>query len=472
MRPTRPALLWALLLTLVACSSSSSSSSSSATSSAGSSGTSGSTGALTGSHGSSSGSTGGSLSSSSSTSTSGSTGTTGAEAAHDDPRLSAPIALYTALVSDLGGISNADQKEARIDRFLADVKRAGGAPLKNGGDTLFLYRGNGPANVTGDFNGWSTSSDAMQQVSGTSLWTARRSFDSTERHQYKIFSNGSYLEDPFDPWLQWDGVAFDPNQTLGNFNAVVDGPTHPLTDGEIRRDLFHSAVENNDREVFVYLPPQYFANTSAHFGSLYNHDGHESITRGEFQKAAQDTMNDHSSQAVVMVFVALNSQLDRFNEYCQSADDSEVQGVQPRADKYARLLADELVPSIDSHFRTDPVASHRAVMGQSLGGLSSYYVAFTRPQTFGLVASQSGTFSWNNDEVINDYQNSAKLPLTRLYVDSADVADNSVSAGQMDSVLQSKGYAHERIIGPGDTHDWVYWNHRYHHAMTYLFPGP
>ena len=274
MRSTCPALLWALLLTLAACASSTAGSTSGSSSSAGSSGTSGSTGAITGSHGSTSGTSG----SSTSTSTSGTTGTTGAEAAHDDPRLAAPVSLYAALVSDLGGLSNADQKEARVDRFLADVKHAGGAPLKNGGDTVFIYRGSGPASVTGDFNGWSTSSDAMQQVSGTSLWTARRSFDSTERHQYKIFSNGSYLEDPYDPWLQWDGVAFDPNQTLGNFNAVIDGPTHPLTDGELRRDLFHSAVENNDREVFVYLPPQYFANASAHFGVLYNHDGHEAIT--------------------------------------------------------------------------------------------------------------------------------------------------------------------------------------------------
>jgi enterochelin esterase-like enzyme len=467
MRSNCPALLWALSVAIAACSGSSSgSSTSSSSASSGTSGSTGTTGAVTGSHGSTSGS------SSVSSSSSGSTGTTGAEATHDDPRLGAPVALYTTLVSDLTALSNADQKERRVDQFLADVKRAGGAPLKNGGDTLFLFRGNGPANVTGDFNGWSTTSDAMTQVSGTSLWTARRSFDSTERHQYKIFAGGNYLEDPFDPWVQWDGVAFDPNQTLGNFNAVVDGPTNPLTQPEIRRDLFHSSVENNDREIFVYLPPQYFANTSARFGSLYNDDGHEAITRGEFEKAAQDTMNDHSSQAVVMVFVALNSQLDRFNEYCQSPDDTEVAGVQPRADKYAKLLADELVPDVDAHFRTDPVASHRAMMGQSLGGLSSYYVAFTRPETFGLVASQSGTFSWANNEVINDYQNSPKLPLTRLYVDSADTADNSVSAGQMDDVLQSKGYTHERIIGVGDTHDWVYWNHRYHNAMTFLFPGP
>ncbi|MBS2027145.1 MAG: hypothetical protein JST54_04500 [Deltaproteobacteria bacterium] len=393
-------------------------------------------------------------------------------AAHDDPRLGAPVALLTQLQADLAGIQDEVSQEARIDQFMADVATSGGTPLRNGDDVTFLYRGTGAASVAGDWNGWSTTAQPMLSVRGTSLFIATQHFGDQERHAYKLVVNGAFLEDELDPWLSWDGI--DPGSGLGTFNAMVTLPGHALLEGNTRREHFTSTVEANTRDVFVYLPPQYFQASDA-LPVIYNHDGREALTKGQFDQKLQGSIDGSTSAPIILVTVALDDQNNRGNEYVWDYDPTYSPQVapNPRGDEYVKLLSDELVPFIDTHYRTLADASHRVVAGQSLGGLISGYIAFQRPEIWGHSASQSGSFFWNNNELITTVQNASTKSIT-WYLDSgtgdSTSDDNLAVTQQLWQTLQAHDYACTHVTEQGGTHDWPHWAGRFHNIPETFFP--
>jgi enterochelin esterase family protein len=58
--------------------------------------------------------------------------------------------------------------------------------------------------------------------------------------------------------------------------------------------------------------------------------------------------------------------------------------------RYADHLLDELVPWVDTAFRTRADRAHRGVAGKSSGGFGALTLGMTRPDVFGAVACHSG----------------------------------------------------------------------------------
>jgi predicted alpha/beta superfamily hydrolase len=69
------------------------------------------------------------------------------------------------------------------------------------------------------------------------------------------------------------------------------------------------------------------------------------------------------------------------------------------ADKFMQFLADELIPWVDSAYRTAPM---RVLVGHSLGGLAAVYSLTTRPALFtGYVVMEPSTW-WNNQRHLEE----------------------------------------------------------------------
>lgn len=58
--------------------------------------------------------------------------------------------------------------------------------------------------------------------------------------------------------------------------------------------------------------------------------------------------------------------------------------------RYEDMLIEELVPFVDSHFRTHAVAQHRGVLGKSSGGYGALVLGMRHPDVFSAVACHSG----------------------------------------------------------------------------------
>jgi enterochelin esterase family protein len=309
-----------------------------------------------------------------------------------------------------------------------------------------------PVSVAGSWNNWSTTDHIMQRGPGYRYLNLRV----PPGHQvYKYYSHGHWFKDPHNQWVAWDGIN---HHGLGDFNSV-------LRDGHmIWLKRFPSHVLGDERDIFVMLPPGYDA--KLRYPVLYMHDGNESITRAAYHIQAENAMRDGVCQPAIVVFVALPDQNVRNFQYIHSNG----------WPNYARFLAEELVPYIDTRFNTQAEPSARGVIGASLGGACSYYVALAYPDVFGLAAAQSGSFFVNGMDLLHKVHQ-LQPGRVRFYLDSSRPWQQSRGdmyrlASMMEQALQDAGHAHYHYHTKGDYHDWSFWANRFPAALQYLWPMP
>ncbi len=182
----------------------------------------------------------------------------------------------------------------------------------------------------------------------------------------------------------------------------------------------------------VFLPPGYHENTLKRYPVLYMHDGNnlflkEEAFLGNTWRTDEvlnvlDRMN-----AIEQVIVVGILPKDRMCEYTA-----------PGYEDYGRFLVEILKPLIDSKYRTRSDPSETAVMGSSLGGVVSFYLAWQWPEVFGKAACLSSTFSYR-DDLIERVAAEPKRPL-KIYLDSGWPRDNYEPTRAMRDRLIWKGY--------------------------------
>ena len=92
-----------------------------------------------------------------------------------------------------------------------------------------------------------------------------------------------------------------------------------------------------------------------------------------------------------------NTGKQRINEYTPTRDRKLGGG---KADKYGRLLVEELKPFIESQYRVLSGSANTGLGGSSLGGLLTIYLGLKYPQVFGKLAVLSPSVWWNRRAIL------------------------------------------------------------------------
>lgn len=147
--------------------------------------------------------------------------------------------------------------------------------------------------------------------------------------------------------------------------------------------------------------------------------------------------------------------------------------------RYETYMTNELIPYIDSHFRTIAGRDGRAIAGLSMGGHGSLYLAIRHVDLFGAAASTSGsvdllkkTFSWKYKEMIlgdticckQNWLNHSVLEMAEqvkmgqlaIHLDCGVDDDLYEPNKRLHQKWQSLGIEHTFLQGPGK-HDAAYW---------------
>ncbi len=209
----------------------------------------------------------------------------------------------------------------------------------------------------------------------------------------------------------------------------------------------------------IYLPPGYHENSLRRYPVCFMHDGHnlffpEEAFAGQTWRVQQtvDAL-DRMNSIETCIIVALYPN-DRFHDYTQ-----------PGCSRYAKFLTQTLIPEIDSSYRTLSGADNRVVMGSSLGGLVSFYLAWNYPHVFGRAACLSSTFGYDN-KLLRAVKRSKRKRLVKIYLDSGWPGDNFSVTQAMAHLLISKGYTLgsdvHYVAVPQASHDEVAWAGRLH----------
>jgi predicted alpha/beta superfamily hydrolase len=216
----------------------------------------------------------------------------------------------------------------------------------------------------------------------------------------------------------------------------------------------------------VYLPPGYRENTLKHYGVLYMLDGKNLFFPDEAfmgstweMQGTLDLLNIMNAIDKVMI-VGIYSR-DRGRDYTQ-----------PGYQSYGESLAREIKPWIDAQFRTRIEPENNGVMGSSLGGVGSFFMAWEFPEVFGFASCLSSTFSYR-DNLIDRVLSEEKRDI-RIYLDSGWPGDNYEVTRAMAQAMLERGFVFGRdflyLAFPNAEHSEGDWAGRVHLPVQ-LFSG-
>lgn len=218
-------------------------------------------------------------------------------------------------------------------------------------------------------------------------------------------------------------------------------------------------------EYRVFTPPGYDENTLKRYPVLYLQDG-----QNVFFPNASFSGADWKIQETLGVLSDMNA-IDKVIAVGIYPGDREQDYTQNGYNAYGRFVAQLLKPHIDATFRTLAGPEDTAVMGASLGGVASLYLAWQWPDVFGMTACLSSTFGWRDD--LQTRITTEATRDIRIYLDSGWPQDNFEVTRNMVALLLSHGYEHGRNLlhfaFPGAHHNEVAWALRSHIPFQFLF---
>ena len=271
-----------------------------------------------------------------------------------------------------------------------------------------------------------------------------------------------------------DGVAVvDPNNTLTGFSdqpgystLVVhgDGPAYydakNVPHGAVTRHVYHSAVTNGPREMYVYTPPGYdrgrrypvlyLLGGSGELASTWNIDG----------RAGFIADNLIAEGKALPLIIAMPN-----NQVVHRSDPKHTELTFPIFEKELRQ---QIVPFVDKNYSTLANPRGRAIAGLSMGGRHAQLVGFKALDlfaSFGIMSAGDPQSEKSTPEFLTDPAINKKVDylFVGLGTHENQPTNRSVVFHQ---ILEKHGVAHDYYIGGDGGHDWGTW--RAH--LAYMLP--
>jgi S-formylglutathione hydrolase FrmB len=185
--------------------------------------------------------------------------------------------------------------------------------------------------------------------------------------------------------------------------ATIEGARARLVRLRVR-----SAALEATRTVLVYLPTAYRRDRRARFPAVYLLRGHEREWANPQEDAhrggrtaldvADDLIGRGKIQPLLLVMPPITSTDGALHglgiNLRQPERACRARGVGPG--RFEDFLVEEVIPTVDRHFRTRPERGGRAVDGFSLGGFAALSLALRHPDLFASVGAFDSTFFYRS----------------------------------------------------------------------------
>ncbi len=343
-----------------------------------------------------------------------------------------------------------------------------GWPMEEDGRWLFLSRwdqGIDEIYLVGDFNEWFPSA-------GTTTRTAsgRHYLSVVEAEDFVGVPDGSaykwlVAEDYLAP-VEARSYSFD---SFGRFGYVRPPTTARWIDQYPDLASAHLALT---RTIRVLLPVGFEPRSpaAASYRTILAHDGQNLADPEAFFGGWRLDETLAATERDDVVVLAVDNAPDRMDVYTHVEDTLPANGEQigGLADDYIALLENEALPDFRARYGVPAEGDSLLVMGSSLGGLVSLYMAMSRPELMGCVVAMSPTLGWGafGSTMPGDQALARLWPASfghgaaAIYLDSgggvngdcvdtdgdgileeSDDSDNYCVTGQLRDTLESVGYS-------------------------------
>ncbi len=233
------------------------------------------------------------------------------------------------------------------------------SPIIWGRKAIFFFRGQDQkVNIAGDFTSWKPSTAVFEKVPNADLRCFQQEYAPTARVEYKLIVDGNWITDPLNPNKIDNGVGGEnsyftmPDYKPSEWAKEVKGLEPSLETIEIQ-----SRALGENRKVSVFAD---IVTETERYDQpvLYLEDGGDYVKRGKALEVWSNLVAAKKLSPFIIVFL---DPKDRMKEYWAN-------------DKWADFVANEVVPEIDKRYHTIANREGRALLGASLGGITSFWI--------------------------------------------------------------------------------------------------
>ncbi len=244
---------------------------------------------------------------------------------------------------------------------------------------------------------------------------------------------------------------------------------------------FSSQFLEHERDVIVYLPPGYEAETARRYPTLYMNDGQNLFNPATAYAGVEWGMGATVQKLIItgeldplIVVGVYNTGQHRIDEYGPTFDQKQKRG--GKADLYGRFIVEELKSFIDHHYRTMAGPEHIGLGGSSLGGLVTLYLGLKYPQIFSRLMVMSPSVWWDQGMILRMVNRLGAKPSTRIWLD-VGTKEGKYTPGQartLRDALIAQGWRLNADLkfmqAKGGLHNERDWGRRVEPALKFLFP--
>lgn len=290
-------------------------------------------------------------------------------------------------------------------------------------------------------------------------------------HYYHLTVDGGTFNDPgtlnFYGGARWESGVEIPAQDA-DFYALKDVPH-----GHVQQVLFPSPSTGAARRAYVYTPPGYEKNAGARYPVLYLQHGWGEDESAWWNQGRANLIMDNMIAAgktrpfiIVMTYGMTNDIKPGAPGGLASFD------IKP----FRTVVIDELIPYVDSHFRTRADAAHRAMAGLSMGGFETKLIAPANLDKFAYIGLFSGgTFSVADVDAIPGFRQKVKLVFVSF-------GSRELESGQVGppggaptdpranaAALKASGFNSVFYVSPNTAHEFQSWRRSLREFAPLLF---
>lgn len=304
------------------------------------------------------------------------------------------------------------------------------------------------------------------------LWTVRTDPVEPGFHYYFLIIDGVPVADPasqsfFGTGKMTSGIDI-PEKDV-DFYSVKDVPH-----GAISSRFYYSNVTNSFRKLFVYTPAGYNQNPEMKYPVVYvQHGGGEDetgwVVQGKTDLVMDNLIAEGKAKPMIVV-IANGNVLSGIGGYSSEAMTG-----------FTNEMTQNIIPFIDSNYRTEANAKNRAICGLSMGGGQSFYVGLQNLNVFSAVGIfSSGIFGGIRNPSGNVFDAEKEIPglLTQSAGFNQKLDLFYISCGEGDmrieytkkavATMKGNGLEVEFNSFPGD-HEWQVWRKSFYDFASRVF---
>ena len=251
-------------------------------------------------------------------------------------------------------------------------------------------------------------------------------------------------------------------------------PQKGIAHGQVRSIYYYAESTQEWRHAMVYTPAGYDEkkNIKKRYPVLYlQHGMGEDETGWSKQGHMQHIMDNTIAAGEVVPMIVVMESGDIKAPFNFAGGGSNRQGFSDYGASFYKVMINDLIPYIDSNFRTLTDRDHRAMAGLSWGGHQTFDLVLNNMDKFSYMGAFSGAIFGMDVKTAYDgvFTRPDEFNKKMHYVFVSAGSEENFGTEQLAKSLNDAGIKTDLYISPGTHHEWLTWRRCFRQFIPHLF---